>query len=845
MKLKNKQFPIEEALPRLKAVLKENSICILTAPPGAGKTTIVPTALLNEEWLEGRKIIMLEPRRLAARRAAEFMAEMKGEKCGKLIGYRIRTETCVSSETRIEVVTEGILTRMLQSDAELPEAGLIIFDEYHERSIHADTAMAFMLDVQSSIRPDMKILIMSATPDIDKLSAITGNPPVVESFGRAFPVETHYMKHSSDKRIEEKTAEAVLSVLKKEEGDMLVFLPGKGEIRRTADILNDKLRISGGDAAVHELYGEAPRSQQEAALSPAPNNMRKVILSTSIAETSLTIEGVRIVIDAGLSRISGFDVRRGMPGLITVPVSKAAADQRRGRAGRQMPGVCYRLWTKEEEEMHPDFAQPEIVSADLTSLALELAQWGIPQAEELKFPDPPPQAHLKQAMSVLFMLGASDNEGRLTKFGKRMCGLPVHPRLSAMILHAEDRGLGTEACMLAALLEEKDGGGRPEDIDLSDKWHNLHNPRTGRNETVNKRIFEQASRLQKIIGISVKESKGKELKGKELKGDKLGVLLALAYPERVAVRRSGRQYQLAQGTMVSIPESSILLREEFLAVGDVDASGAVAKAFMAAAISKEEILELFKDILVTEVSAEWTDNAVRKKEKLKLGAISVTEKEVPADDAEAAQCITGAFRKEGMGFLPWDKESRGIVERSEWLRLYGMDKNDPFYEGWPLLTDEMLMDTAEEWLSPYLAGVRRKKEIDLLAMSEVIKSLFTYEQLNFLNQQAPAFIKVPGGSEIRLKYDEGEKPVLAVKLQELFGQTDTPMAGRVLVLIHLLSPAMRPLAITQDLRSFWMNVYPDILKQMRIKYHKHVWPDDPLKAQPTNRTKKFQQGTGK
>lgn len=769
---------------------------------------------------------MLEPRRLAARRSAEFMAEALGEKCGQTIGYRIRTDTQISRQTRIEVVTEGILTRMLQSDAELPEAGLVIFDEYHERSIHADTGLAFMLDVQKNIRPDIKILIMSATLDIEKLAKLLDGPPVIESHGSAHPVETHYLKHPVDKRPEIKTAEAVLSALKKEDGDILVFLPGKKEIRRTGDLLSDRLRD--GSVIICELYGEAPREQQDAALQPAAGQKRKVILATSIAETSLTIDGVRVVIDSGLSRMSDFDVRRGMPGLVTVPVSKASADQRRGRAGRQQPGACYRLWTKEEDTTHPAHTQPEILTTDLAHFALELAQWGTPEAEGLIFPDPPPPAHLQQARNILFMLGATDSTGKLTRFGKRMYGLPVHPRFSAMILHAMDKGFGAEACLVAALLEERDRA--LNNTDLADRLHALTNPIGSKEKILSTRVFNQARRLQKIIHAAENS----------VDMEHAGLLLALAYPERTAKRKSGNQYQLAQGTMVSVPEGSNLLREEFLAVGEVDGAGAVAKAFLAAAISKDEIMDIFKEILKSEETVEWIEGAVRGRKRTRLGAISIQEKEFLPTEEQAEECIVEMLNSAGISMLPWDKESLNLRQRSEWLRLNVLSKSDPEHAAWPVLSDENLQLTLKDWLLPFLSGVRSKKDIGSLDMISIIRSLFTYEQLNQLETLAPQSIKVPGGSTVRLRYDEGEKPVLAVKLQELFGQTDTPRTGggRIPVLIHLLSPAMRPLAITQDLRSFWMNTYPGILKQMRIKYPKHVWPDDPINALPTNKTRR-------
>ncbi|MGE5496440.1 MAG: ATP-dependent helicase HrpB [Syntrophothermus sp.] len=825
------KFPVEEILPELKNILSSSSIVILTAPPGAGKTTLVPPALTGEEWLGDKKIIMLEPRRLAARRAAEYMSGLKNEKCGQTIGYRIRNENCISASTRIEVVTEGILTRMLQSDAELPEAGLVIFDEFHERSIHADTGLAFLLDVQKNIRPDIKILIMSATPDIEGLQRLLGEVPVVRSAGRAFPVEVHYQKHPASARIEERVTDAVISALKKEDGDILVFLPGKGEIKRTSDLLS--VRLHDSNITVHELYGEAPRQQQDQALSRTAGLRRKVILSTSIAETSLTIDGIKIVIDSGLSRLSAFDIRRGMAGLITVPVSKASAEQRCGRAGRQQPGVCFRLWTKEEEALHPEFTPPEILSTDLTPLALELANWGAPDAGGLMFPDRPSEAALARARSVLMMLEAVDENGRLTQFGKKISQLPVHPRLSAMILKARDHGFGYEACLLAAMLEERDTGGRSS-IDLSERMEQLGAFTGGRSSGTSMdspviRIKDQAERLRKMAGI----------RNGIAEAEHTGLLLAIAYPERIARKVSGIQYQLVQGTMVTLPEGNPLLRNEFIAIGEVDGAGAVAKVFSAAPLGKDDILGYFGNIMKEESTAEWNESGLRGIKKLKLGNISVSEKEYVPSDQEAEECILEIFKKGGLARLPWDRESRSLIERSEWYRTNVLTRGNNASD-WPILTDEALASGIDKWLRPFLPGVRRKKDIENLDMTDIIKSVFTFEQLKELDAQAPVGLKVPGGSFIRLNYAEGEKPVLAVKLQELFGQTDTPdiAGGRIPVLIHLLSPAMRPLAITQDLRSFWTNTYPAILKQMKMKYPKHVWPEDPLNALPTNRTKR-------
>ncbi|MBI2420394.1 MAG: ATP-dependent helicase HrpB [Ignavibacteriales bacterium] len=818
------QFPVEEVLPGLRGALSASSCCVLIAPPGAGKTTIVPTALLHEPWLNGKKIIMLEPRRIAARRAAEYMATRRKERCGETIGYRIRLESVTGPTTRIEVVTEGILTRMLQTDAELPETGLIIFDEYHERSIHADTGLAFALDVQKTIRPDLKILIMSATPDRQKLLTLLGDIPVIGSEGKIFPVVTHYLKHPSEKRFEQKTADAVLNALHKEVGDILVFLPGKAEIKRTHRLLDESLRSV--EYLIYELHGGATNAEQDAALQTAPAGKRKIILATSIAETSLTINGVRVVIDSGVSRVSSYNPRRGMPGLATVPVSQATADQRRGRAGREQDGVCYRLWTRQDEMLHPRHTQPEILTSDLTPLALELAQWGAPRAEGLSFPDPPPSEMLNPAINTLYRLGATDENGRLTEYGRGMSRLPVHPRLAAMLLSAKQHGTAYEACLLAAILEESGRRQNMTAFDIQEEFDFLCD--SGGREA--NHIHEHAKKLQKICG----------LRNIGMKKVGVGYLLAIAYPERIAKRQRGNHYQLSMGMAVSIPEGSKLNTEEFLVITDIDAAPNVGKAFRAAAMKREDIFSLFGNRIVREETVEWIDDAVRGKQRMTFGEITIQEKDFNPPDELAQECILRIVKTKGWSFFAISDDDNRFLERSEWLRLHVLANLSAEQDMWPVLTAEALTGTAENWLAPFLSGIRKKKEVDNLCIHKILKTLFTYEQLKKLDEFAPEFFAAPGGSNIRIQYNESSKPVIAVRLQEMFGQTETPTVGggSIPLLIHLLSPAHRPLAITQDLHSFWQNTYPDILKQMRGKYPKHIWPDDPLNAIPTNKTKR-------
>ncbi len=820
-------LPIDDALPALRRALADHPSAVLSAPPGAGKTTRVPLALLDEPWLNKGRLMMLEPRRLAARRAAEYMASRLGQRVGETVGYRIRGESRVGGATRVEVVTEGILTRMLHASPDLPGTALVIFDEFHERSIHADLGLALSLDVQTNLRDDLRILVMSATLDGLAVARLLGDAPIVESAGRAFPVETRYLNFAPDGRLETRVREAVHRALSTSEGDILVFLPGQREIRRAQEILLE----TGfpGPVAVHALYGEAPPESQQAALSPAPAGMRKVILSTSIAETSLTIDGVRIVIDAGLSRLPSFDPRRGMEGLVTVPVSRASADQRCGRAGRQAPGICYRLWTEDRQASLPAFTPPEIANADLAPLALDLALWGSPDGATLRFLDPPPSAHLAQARELLLRLGALDRSGALTPHGRAMAALPVHPRIAHMIIRGSELGHGPLACELAALLEERDLlRGRPDaDIDLASRWHALH--RAGAADRgVRERVLAEARRLRGLAKIADKP------------GDEtaLGPLLALAYPERVARRRGaeGGRYQLAGGTGAVVPEWSLLAREKFLAVGEVDGVGTEVRVFLAAPLSEDDIRTLFAGRLDSVEEVRWSgqDQAVVARVQTRLDALVLDERPAaPSGDALRSAMLDG-IRQMGLGALPWDGESESLRARSEWLRSSGLAGTE-----WPDLSAERLLSALEQWLGPFLEGINRRAHLARLDMTRMLRARFSYRQLQELDRLAPATLAVPTGSRIRLSY-EGPQPVLAVRLQEMFGQVETPTVGggRIPVLIHLLSPAGRPLAVTRDLPSFWRNAYPDVRKEMRGRYPKHVWPDDPLTASPTRRTRR-------
>ncbi|MCU0452992.1 MAG: ATP-dependent helicase HrpB [Bacteroidetes bacterium] len=817
-------LPVDAVLPSLAEALSRNSSAVLVADPGAGKTTRVPLALLQASWLQGRKIIMLEPRRLAARRAAEYMARQLNEPVGRTVGYRIRGDVKIGRDTKVEIVTEGILSRVLVADQDLPGVGLVIFDEFHERSIHADLGLALTLDLQTHLRPDLKILVMSATLDAAAVSGILGQAPVITSKGRVFPVDTIYASQRSDAYLEHRVVDTVRRALSAHEGDVLVFLPGIREIRRTDEALTDK-RLP-DDVRVHQLYGDAGLRHQLEALAPAPEGVRKVILSTSIAETSLTIDGVRVVVDGGLARTVRFEPRRGMTGLVTVPVSKATADQRRGRAGRQAPGVCYRLWTEGDHVSLPDYPTPEIKATDLAHLALDLARWGDPSGASLRFLDPPPAANLQQARSLLTSLGAVDDRGSLTPHGRAMDELPIHPRLAHMIVRGKERGLGATACTLAAMLEERDAlAGRSDaDIGLDARWQAVMRGKAERG--LRERIDEQADRLREIVGISETSASDRHL----------SLLLGLAYPDRVG-RRKGESgnYQLMGGAVATIPKSSAFSKHEFLAFGDVDGAGATVRAYLAAPLERDEVEAVFEGQWIDEQDIRWnaTSSSVTARNIQRAGSLVLDERPMEARGERVTEAMLDGIRSLGLSVLPWDRSSRGIVERSEWLR-----RGRYVSEDWPDLSDERLLDELHDWLAPFMDGIWKKEHLSRLDLAEILRGRYTHRQLVELDRLAPTHILVPSGSRIALDYRPGETPVVAVKLQEMFGETRTPSiaGGKVNLVVHLLSPAKRPLAVTQDLPSFWKNTYPKLRNQMRADYPKHPWPEDPLTAIPTKKT---------
>ncbi len=812
-------FPIDKILPDLVDALAISPSVVLSAPPAAGKTVRVPLALLVNERLAEKKILMLEPRRLAARRAAEFMAQQMGEQVGQTVGYRIRGDQVVGKATRIEVVTEGILTRMLHTNPDLPDVGLVIFDEFHERSIHADLGLAFTLDVQKHLRNDLYILVMSATLDGLDVARLLNRAPIITGKDASFPIETRYSRFSEEKPLAMRIADVVRRALLTEEGDILVFVPGMAEIRRVEENLSSRPL---DDVIICCLHGDLPARVQEIALTPAPEGKRKVILSTRIAETSLTIDGVRIVVDSGLTRTARFDPRRGMSGLVTIPVSRAVADQRRGRCGRQGPGVCFRLWTESEHHLRPEYPTPEICVSDLTPLALDLARWGAPLGDNLLFLDPPPMAHLLQAHELLRRLGAIDNEKKLTPHGRAMSELSVHPRFAHMILKAKERGLAATACELAALLEERDlapSAGK-NDVDLTSRLEALQKRSGG----VAERILTQKQRLLELMNI---ESDRTDTSA-------CGLLNALAYPDRIAAKKSDRPgaYLLANGVQAVLPDGSPLAREDFLAIADVDSAASNARIYLAAPVSKQDLEKAFSENIQTTEEVIWDDreNRVKARRTRKIGSMVLGESAIEPEGDQVPQAMLEGIRRIGLRCLPWDAEANRLRSRVQWLRRIINDLPD--------LSDQGLEASLATWLGPFINGLWRLEQLQQLRMADILRHQLSREQARELERLAPSHIIVPSGSRIALEYTTEEHPILAVKLQELFGLTETPriVDGRVAVTIHLLSPAARPLAVTQDLRSFWQNTYQEIRKQLRSRYPKHPWPEDPFTAQPTRKT---------
>jgi ATP-dependent helicase HrpB len=832
-------LPIDDVLPELRARLREGTEAVLQAPTGAGKTTRVPLALLAEEWLGDDRIVMLEPRRLAARAAARRMAQTLGERAGQTVGYRVRMDTKVSSQTRIEVVTEGVLTRMLQDDPELEGVGCVIFDEFHERNLQADLGLALALQAQSVVRPSLRLLVMSATLDTGPIAELLDGAPLVESEGRSYPVEVHYADDQPKGRIEPAVAAKVQGVLREEPGDVLVFLPGAGEIRRVESDLEDTVA---DDVDLYPLFGNLSPEKQDRAIEPSPEGRRKVVLATDIAETSLTIEGIRVVVDSGKRRTPRFDPQSGMTRLKTVQVSRASADQRKGRAGRTSPGVCYRLWTRHTHQHLKAHTPPEIANADLAPLALELAAWGTSDPSELRWLDPPPEGAYDQARDLLRRLGALDDDGTITDHGRQMASMGLHPRLAHMVLNGQVLGHGAVACDLAALLSERDifkGRGERPDVDLRLRLQALRRLRRGERPTPNHARnyvvpYGAVGHVRKVAD----HQRRKQGIDPDREGDieACGLLAAFAYPDRIAQRRSGEagRFRLQNGRAAALPNDQLLSDADYLAAASVDGRRRESRIFLAAPLEKDDLVEYFGERIETETDVFWDPDGqlVRARRRRRLGALVLKDGPIADPDPTAvAEAMVDGVRQEGLDLLPWTKNARQLQNRIRFLHHHD--------DAWPDVSDDALRETLDEWLTPHVYGMKRADDLGQLSVTQILKDMLSWEQRDRLDALAPTHVRVPSGHRRPIDYSDPEAPVLAVRLQELFGKTDTPrvMGGRVPLTLHLLSPAQRPVQITQDLANFWEDTYYEVRKDMRGRYPKHYWPEDPLEATATNRTK--------
>ncbi|WP_424681949.1 ATP-dependent helicase HrpB [Frateuria sp. YIM B11624] len=834
-------FPIAPLLPELRATLETHPRLVLEAPPGAGKTTQVPPALLDAPWLSGRRIVMLEPRRIAARAAAQFMAAQRGEEVGQTVGYRIRFESRVSAATRIEVVTEGILTRLIQDDPELSGVGAVLFDEFHERHLAGDLGLALALDVQATLRPDLRLLVMSATLDGERIARWL-DAPRLSSPGRSFPVRIEHPPARAQETPEHHLARVARQALEENPGDVLVFLPGRREIARALALLEKSLPCSGGPGDAVELvalHGELSLAEQQAALAPAEPGTRRVVLATNVAESSVTLPGIRAVIDAGLAREPRFDPNSGFSRLETVAISQASADQRAGRAGRVVDGAAYRLWP--QSRRLEAARTPEVAQAELSGLALELAAWGVSAASDatLRWLDPPPPGALAQARELLAALDALDADGRITPLGRRMLELGATPRLAAAALRAPPE-LRPLAADLLALVEARSPlrGDQARSDDFRARVDALHAWRDRRAagarggfDSGAMASIEQASKgWRRRLDVRTAASGVPD-------SHAVGDLLLHAWPDRIARRDDAnpRRYTLANGRGASLHEASALLGEPWLVVLDLRLEARDSLVLAAAPFDPRRLEQDFPQHFRRERTLGWNEvrGAVEAYEEQRFGAIVLERRSVPVRPEDALPALLAAIRNRGLAALPWSDAARRLRARMQaltgWMPELGL----------PDVSDAALLASLEDWLGPYLQG---KRKLDALAadeLSQALAALFDYEQRRQLDQHAPESLTVPSGQVRKLEYAPGEPPVLAVKLQELFGLADTPRVagGRVPVTLHLLSPAGRPIQVTQDLKGFWERTYPEVKKELKGRYPRHPWPDDPWSATPTHRAK--------
>ena len=831
-------MPIYSILSGLKQALTNRSAAILSAPTGSGKTTVVPLELLQEKWLQGNKILLLEPRRLAARLAAGFMSANLGEEVGGTVGYQVRFDRRISPATRIEVITQGLLIRRLQEDPELSDTGMIIFDEFHERCLEGDLALALCQDVQQSLREDLRLLVMSATLTEKPLATLLDDAPIITGHGRSYPVENRYLAPPGDldtprfDHIARMTARGVRHTLAEESGDLLVFLPGKGEINRVKELLSSQ---SNDHLLILPLHGGMQLKRQAMAVQPDPQRRRRIILTTTIAETSLTIEGITTVVDCGWKRVPRFDTASSLTRLETVRISKASARQRSGRAGRLGPGVCYRLWNKGVEQGLQPFDRPEILQADLAPLVLELALWGENNPKRLRWLDPPDDAALQQARRLLHDLEAIDKKGQITRLGKVMAGLPVHPRLAHMLLRAKGRQNRSLACTIAALISERDIlRGTGDSVDLDDRLHALSRCQSHGDQLTNidLRGCRRVDRVSRQLHRQIKNHPDT----KNAASLSSGALLSLAYPDRIAGLRSGSNlsYKLVSVRGAVLPRHDRLRSTPFLSIAAMDGRRAEGRIFLAAPLDFKELSALHgqRFIQKEEVFFDRESQSVQAVTIVRLGGMEITRKSLSHPDPEKIQAILiEEIKHSKLQILPWTKKTKILQKRVRFLQ--GLRKE----MDWPDFSSQALATGLEDWLAPYLSGMRTTVDLRTLHLEEILRNRLNWQQQKRLEQEAPTHLRVPSGSKVPIAYREDGPPVLAVRLQEMFGLNTTPTIclGRVRVLLHLLSPAQRPVQITDDLAGFWKTGYPQVKKELKGRYPKHYWPDDPLKARATAR----------
>ncbi|MGL5168559.1 MAG: ATP-dependent helicase HrpB [Afipia sp.] len=813
-------LPIDAVLGDLTATLAHSSTVVLVAPPGAGKTTRVPLALLDAAWAGNKKIIVLEPRRIAARAAAERMAQTLGEKVGETVGYRVRFGSKISRATRIEVVTEGIFTRQILDDPELSGVAAVLFDEFHERSLDADLGLALARDAQQGLREDLRILVMSATLDGARVAKLLGDAPVIASEGRAYPVDTRYLGRKPDVQIERQMADAIATALRADAGSVLAFLPGAAEIRRTQTFLGE--RVSDPNTEIVPLFGALDATVQDRAISSPPKGQRKVVLATSIAETSLTIEGVRIVVDSGMARVPRYEPDIGLTRLETIRASRAAVDQRRGRAGRTEPGVCYRLWDEPQTTSLEAFTRPEILSADLSSLVLDLAHWGATDPSTLAFLDSPPLPALTEARALLRELNALDEAGRITPEGNSLRALALPPRLARMIVDSHRLGAGEEAALIAAILTERGLGGDSADLDTR-----IDNFRRDRSQRV-----QSARQLAERWAKQVAASEPFDVEDHSLS---TGLMLALAFPDRVAKNRGNGSFVLANGRGASVEQTSALAKSPYIAVAELTGTAANGRILLAAPITQTEIEQQFADHIQTddEVTFDRSAMALRARRRKKLHAITLSEQPLSiAPSADTARVLADGLVVGGMDRLPWSKPLKQWRDRVMFLRAASPDE-------WPDLSDNALAEKRSEWLAPALFNKTSLAGFSAGDLSDALMALLPWELRARLDREAPTHFEAPTGTSLPIDYDAEQGPTIAVRLQELFGLTVHPSIakGKIPLVLELLSPAHRPVQVTRDLPGFWRGSYAAVRTDLRGRYPRHPWPEDPASAPPTRRVK--------